>query len=76
MNDDINLDLVFKNSIILDIVKASLSLLCSGFQMVYFRLDESRINECKKVEFDATKATYYKNADLEDFLSQEFVCNR
>ena len=23
-----------------------------------------------------TKETYYKNADLEDFLSQEFVCNR
>ena len=22
-----------------------------------------------------TKETYYKNADLEDFLSQEFVCN-
>ena len=22
------------------------------------------------------KETYYKNADLEDFLSQEFVCNR
>ena len=54
MNDDINLDMVFKNSIILDIVKASLSLLCSGFQMVYFRLDENRINECRKVGFDAT----------------------
>ena len=22
------------------------------------------------------KETYYKNAEIEDFLSQEFVCNR
>ena len=31
---------------------------------------------CKRVFAIQSKETYYKNADIEEFLSQEFVCNR